>query len=382
MRILVIYPGPTHPNRDGYQTALSAYTEQLIARGHAVDLLCVYDPRTTRIAALADTHSHWGSRLHEYQTTSWDRFWSSFEYRFVCPMLGHHTLDGLCPKGLPAMVRRLVKRHGYEAIIINHWYLSRAFHRLPQTRKIIYALDVFADRLARTGFAWLNTDSRTEGIALDRADAVLAIQEVEAAMLAQCTRTPVFTALSYFEPHNTRIGPAERLLFLASGNKANVDAIRSFMRDVLPAIQRQVPSASLIVGGKVCDSLGECAAQQGVVLQYSISCLSNFYSQGAIVINPVSRGTGLKIKTFEAFSYGRVVLCHPHSVNGICSGLQSPGIVCETPEDYAHQVVRLINDSHEVAALAEQSLAYVTSVNERFRRVLLDVLTDKATPLL
>lgn len=379
MRILIVYPGPTHPLRDGYQLALSAYVAQLEELGYSVELLCVYDPHVTSLADLQPTVEHWGEHYYEYATQWPERLRTSLEYRLFCPAHGGHTLDGLCPSGLPRYVRRLVEGKPYKAIFINHWYLSGVFRHVSGIRKIIYAFDVFAGRRARVGSKWLSTDSRTEGRALDRADVVLAIQESEGRVLRTCTRTPVITALCHYPAHSVPIGPADRLLFLGSANKINVDAMRSFIQRAMPVVRQKVPHAQLIIGGNVCRSLEEFAAEPGVTLQFEVDSLAAFYRQAALVVNPVSTGTGVKIKTFEALAYGRVVLCDPHSIDGVWAAQPSPAIVCRTPMDYADAIEFLLGDPAAVSEHSGRSLTYIRNVNQHFEKTLAAVIDPNST---
>lgn len=379
MRILVVYPGPTHPLRDGYQLALSAYVTQLEELGHSVDLLCVFDRRVTSSADLQSTIQHWGEHYFEYATQLPERIRTSLEYRLFCPARGGHTLDGLCPSGLPLCVRRLVERKSYSAIFINHWYLSGVFRHVAGVRKIVYAFDVFAGRGTRVGSKWLSTDTRTEGRALDRADVVLAIQESEGRVLRKCTRTPVVTILCHYPLHSIPIGPADRLLFLGSANTANVDAMRSFIQNTLPVVRYKVPNAQLIVGGNVCRGLSDLAAEPGVTLQFEVDSLAAFYSQAAVVVNPVSTGTGVKIKTFEALAYGRVVLCDSHSIDGVWTAHPSPAIVCRDPMDYAVAIEFLHANPVTRSEHSGKSLTYIGKVNRHFEKSLAEVIEPNST---
>lgn len=60
------------------------------------------------------------------------------------------------------------------------------------------------------------------------------------------------------------------------------------------------------------DDLGE-----GVKLIGYVDSPNVLYEQGDVAINPTYQGTGLKIKTFEAISYDKVTMVHPHSMKGV-----------------------------------------------------------------
>ena len=88
-----------------------------------------------------------------------------------------------------------------------------------------------------------------------------------------------------------------------------------------------------------------------------------FYALGDIAINPVYQGTGLKIKTFEALSYGKVTIVHPHSAEGIYDKFNAPIIQCKTPSEYATHLIEMLSNIEKRKEISNKSIEYIHSLN-------------------
>ena len=55
---------------------------------------------------------------------------------------------------------------------------------------------------------------------------------------------------------------------------------------------------------------------------------------GDIAVNPVSRGTGLKIKTFESIAFDKVTIVNPHSMTGIFDPEHAPLKVAQSSGEW------------------------------------------------
>lgn len=363
MRVLVVSPVPTHPTIEGNRVCMLSYVEAIKSLGCDVDFLYAYRPWVDKPAELLETAAAWGEHFHS-SAASWpDRIRQSIEYRFLVPLLRRHTYRGLCPRGLAGAIHSLSTRRNYDAIVFNYWILAPAAAQIGKTRTVLFAHDMFADRVSRTGSWWLTTDSRTETKAMDACDAVLAIQSAEAELFAKRTNSPVFTCYSYFPLTPTKPGASTDLLFLAGANAANVDAIKWFARNVMPLVWAKDSRIRLIIGGGVCHGLMKEALGEQVVLQPRVLDRRTFYAQGAMCVNPVAKGTGLKIKLFEAMAFGRVVVCDPHCLEGVYEPSQMPAISCLEPEDYVREILLRIAAPQQLQAECEAGIEYVREMN-------------------
>ena len=71
---------------------------------------------------------------------------------------------------------------------------------------------------------------------------------------------------------------------------------------------------------------------------------SDLYKLGDVSVNPCINGTGLKIKTFEALSYGKVVMVHPHSTIGIYNRECAPVFASTRAEEWVSHLKSIWRD--------------------------------------
>ena len=100
-----------------------------------------------------------------------------------------------------------------------------------------------------------------------------------------------------------------------------------------------------------------------VILKGKYDNPDDFYALGDICINPVFNGSGLKIKTMEAISHGKVTIVDPHSAIGLFQSNSAPLYRVETAQDYLDIVFRFI--CNEGALLENQQVCdiYMSKLN-------------------
>ena len=104
-----------------------------------------------------------------------------------------------------------------------------------------------------------------------------------------------------------------------------------------------------------------------VVLQGYISDIFQFYSQADICINPTFRGTGLKIKTFEALSYGKILIAHSHSITGIYAKEKAPIFLADTKDEYLKQFTYLFDNMNYWEKLKQDSIVYMQQFQDHVK---------------
>jgi glycosyltransferase involved in cell wall biosynthesis len=97
------------------------------------------------------------------------------------------------------------------------------------------------------------------------------------------------------------------------------------------------------------------------------------------VINPVSVGTGLKIKTVEALAFGKAVITTRCGAEGLESGAGTAFEVVEDMRQMAGEVVRLLTDPNRRRTLEHQAQAWAQAELSpaRIFREFLDFLGQK-----
>lgn len=141
------------------------------------------------------------------------------------------------------------------------------------------------------------------------------------------------------------------LLFVGINYKPNVDGIEWLISEVLPRIG--VPFTLTIVGYQMerYKSLWERRCSDIQVVG-TVDSLLPYYENADAVLAPISEGGGMKVKTAEAFSYGKKFIGLPESLEGyweqIPEYLKATDVFrAETSEQFLFYIQKLYNSDFE-----------------------------------
>lgn len=268
-------------------------------------------------------------------------------------------------------VQHILKKLDPDAIIVEYADLGYVLDRLElPCLKIVDthdALHMQDNSLSRAGLekSYLVT-LEEERTALERFDVIIAIQEQERELFQKlCPGKKVITLLPWIP---VKAVPAKadsetNILFLGFNNKANIHGIKIFLAEVWPLILHCLPKAKLLIGGKIS---GEIVASQYKNVEFLgfFKDLDDFYSLGEITVNPVVAGSGLKIKTLEALTMGKICIASSHSAEGLNSFIGHGLAVADTNEEYVSLITKYMTDSklrktkiEEALNIARQSIS-------------------------
>lgn len=374
MKVLIVTTNQTHPVDAGNRAAIMAQVNVLEKLGHEVH--CVFANMSLRKDVdLTPMREYWGRRFHQYDVPFPAKVRRLLTDR-IRPAFcgGYWKKDDHYPFGLEKFVNRLQKAGHFDAVIIQYMRLSKLLPLVDIPRKAIFTHDVFAYKDLRTGAPFYETcNAKEEAEAIQRCPDVFAIQEEEAVYYRYVSPSSrVHTVYSSYEFHELPRSNNKNVLYLASRMEFNVNGIRWFLDNVWDSVLEREPDTRLIIGGSVCEKI-EAGRYRNVELLGYVESLEDFYCNGDIVINPVFQGTGLKIKTFEALSYGKAVIVHPHSTIGVFDREHLPAVICKEPEEWRDAVVSLLAGSG-TGDYCEEDRLYIDRMNacieEQFRAFL------------
>lgn len=240
----------------------------------------------------------------------------------------HYGIDDWYDPQVGAEAAALHARWKYRAVIVNYVWFSGVLESLPNDlTKIIDTHDVFGDRHLRSVAAgmrpeWYYTSQEEELRGLRRADIVLAIQDEEKAYFGQLGLSRV-EVVGFVTPPRFlgRQPPATcpEIGYIASSNPWNVNSFLA-LHAALEARPDLTEQFNFILAGPICKAVqtkNRIFQAVGVV-----DCVDDFYRRVDAVVNPMLGGTGLKIKSIEALSYGRPFFSTTDGMVGIGSSYQ------------------------------------------------------------
>jgi glycosyltransferase involved in cell wall biosynthesis len=145
------------------------------------------------------------------------------------------------------------------------------------------------------------------------------------------------------------------------GYSPNQDAVRFFCTEVLPLIRRTATAPFLvrIVGAGLTAGLTSLSAIPEVRLIGRVPDVGVEYADADAVIVPLRGGGGTRIKVLEAFGHRRPVVSTTMGIEGIEATPGEHYLKADTPEAFAAQCLRLIDDAELRAHLAGHAEALV-----------------------
>lgn len=135
---------------------------------------------------------------------------------------------------------------------------------------------------------------------------------------------------------------------VSSRNRANVDSMLWFLREVAPRLERLIPNPPFTIVGSV--DAGVRSADSALHEKYRahfagrVDRLDDVYAGARLVLLPTIEGTGLSIKTVEAMASGLPLVATRHAFRGMNFDPATLGEVAlaDTPDEFARAVAEAL----------------------------------------
>ncbi len=255
------------------------------------------------------------------------------------------------------------RARGARAILADYAFLTplAPYALTPGAPCFVVMHDLFSSRTASFAAAGAmdsvaTLDPEREFELLSQADVVVAIQEAEAQAVsaANPNQRVIVAPLATTPVDAASPGEAPLLLFVGSNTAPNVVGLRWFFDKVWPAVRAEQPDAVLMVAGNVSRAFD--VVPPGVRMLGPVPDLDPLYARAAVVVSPLTTGSGLKIKVIEALGRGKAVVATSVSLQGVEDLLRSCVLRADDPELFAAHVVELLASADRRVALGEAAL--------------------------
>ena len=154
-----------------------------------------------------------------------------------------------------------------------------------------------------------------------RCDATFVVSDAEQTILAQEAPSAAIECVSNIHDALGRDRPFESrngLLFVGGfGHPPNEDAVRWFVREVLPRLHASDPTISFHVAGQIDDSARRTLQSDGVTVHGRVRDLRALYAQVRLSVAPLRFGAGVKGKVNQAMSLGVPVVLSTVAAEGM-----------------------------------------------------------------
>jgi len=371
-RILIISPTPTHPTTAGNRIRILAMIDALRGMGHQVHLLFIRTESGDDAAMRVYHEEQFTSisyNLPKPHRTRLQRVAEAIRHRLAPDSRHILMIDDWFNDFALGHIRALQEEKQFDVVLCEYVFFSKALTCFDSdVLKIIDTHDIVGNRhklflKAGNRPVWFSTTPRQEARGLDRANAIIAIQEDERAYFEMITQARTLTIGHLLSVERVYQGTRKgrHMLFVGSQNTINVDAYRYFVEQVFPLLRLRLPDVSLLLAGRIC---GEVDGQAGVEKLGPLVDLREAYARANVVINPCQFGTGLNIKSIEALGYGMPLVTSPTGARGMDAS-EAGFLVADTPQAFVEAIERIFLDPVFGAALSNRALQYAANWNQR-----------------
>src|ERR1044072_1314487 len=158
---------------------------------------------------------------------------------------------------------------------------------------------------------------------------------------------PTGVDVEFFQPNNAVKPVPNSLVFTGSMDwLPNDDAIRYFMREIIPLIKQQAPDATLtVVGRNPAPALFELGkTDPSLVITGRVEDVRPYMEAAAAYIVPLRIGGGTRLKIFEAMAMQKAVVSTTVGAEGLplTDGVEL--LLADEPAGFADAVVRVLTD--------------------------------------
>lgn len=371
MKILIVSKCPTHPTNAGNRWGILAQAQILQKLGNEIHFLYVNElpMRMNSMPYLKDleeTSKYWGNRFHLFTVSKVTKLCFNIKKcidKFFFD--DYFNVDEVYPNGLSSYVSKLQSKEHFDICIVNYVYLTMLFTKVKFPKTAVFTHDCMSYKNLMVNEPCRTMNAHQEAIALQRCQHIFAVQDEEMAYFHLLSpKSKVYNIYSKYDYHPQDIVNNHNIVFLSGGNPYNVHGIHWFVKEIWPLVIKRFSDAQLIIGGSICKVIKDIEGTTGITLYGYVDVPADFYAQADVAINPVFQGTGLKIKTFEAISFDKVTLVHPHSMAGVFKKDNAPLFASDKPDDWVTFLKKIWGHPDAINAIKQKNNEYLQSMNK------------------
>ena len=204
---------------------------------------------------------------------------------------------------------------------------------------------------------------QVEWFAITASDLVLTVTEEERATLLAiepALRVATLPNIHSVEPLTHSWESRSGLLFIGGfSHRPNIDAVRHFVRDVLPLVHCSLPDAVFTILGsdmppEICELATSAIRPVGHVAD-----VRQYFGSARMLVAPLRYGAGMKGKIGHAMSHGLPVVTTSVGAEGLGLRDSETALIADGASAFADAVVRLYTDRSLWERIAGNSVTHI-----------------------
>lgn len=256
---------------------------------------------------------------------------------------------------------------GCKTVAIEEDVTFQSYQRIWQAKSGSKALELF----------WrhrFQSEKRKELTLLEQVDLIVTNNRKDTDLLKEngIGEEKIFTSVPYFDDYGQIVRhPDEQdrtILFYGAMSRAeNFESTIWFIEKVMPLLAQE-KVRFIIAGANPPERLRHYQSDRVEVTGY-VQDIAPYLSSCLCMALPLLRGAGIKIKVLEGMSAGVPVLTNEVGIEGIGAAPGTEYLHCETPQEYADVVKKMIYGTMSVAFLETNARNFIKKNYDAGKRV-------------
>lgn len=375
MKVLQLCNKPPYPPVDGGTLAMDSVTKGLLAKGCEVKVLAVE----------TDKHPVCAARIpEEYrQHTAMEAVYVDLRVKplpaVVAMLCGEsYHVNRYKSEAFAAKLREVLEKEHFDVVHVESIFLTpyvplirkhsdaKVLLRAHNVEHLIWQRVAQSCRnpLKRWYLKHLSLTLRVYELEhVNDYDGVVCITRNDAdSFRANGCRKPITVIPFGIEPEEIPEVVAEPASLFHLGSMdwlPNQEGIRWMLEEVWPVVHREVPQARLYLAGRKMPEGLMKADIEGVSVVGEVPDAMRFIAGKKINVVPLLSGSGIRVKIIEAMSMGKVVITTTVGAQGIEYTDGEHLLIADTPEDFARQIKRCVEDDAFCARVGQAAARLV-----------------------
>ncbi len=190
---------------------------------------------------------------------------------------------------------------------------------------------------------------------LDLVDKIISISPIETKLIQKfMPNKNIITIPATADANNSFIDKVDQkydITFIGSNSDANRDSLLWFLNECYPYIIKNNSNIKFLIQGKITgnklilnNEVFNNNLNKNIIASDYVEYLSDVYSDTKVIICPIIKGSGMKIKVIEALSFAKVIVGTDIAFEGINIENDEEGIVANDSNEFAREILGLISN--------------------------------------
>lgn len=124
----------------------------------------------------------------------------------------------------------------------------------------------------------------------------------------------------------------------------NVAGVTWFLREVVPLLRKGKPDIKVLIAGSNPTSAVKQACQtDNITLAINPASAADTYKSGRVLVDPVSMGSGVSIKSIDMLAMERPIVTTPKGVHGLPEEVKCYFKVANDAQSFASEIIQLLS---------------------------------------